>query len=810
MIALIISVTAISSVTFLADRLQKSFSQKAHEMIASDLIVRGDHPIDEKFQEKSVKNGLQTANTVIFSTMMRYEQESKLVSLKAVSSTYPLRGKLTLRYSNENLVIGSAWIDQQLADIYQIKIGDEIALGEKKFKVSNFILQEPDRGAGFMNFAPRVMIHYEDLEQTKLLGLGSRATYRLLIAENETKSSAMSSVTLKEFQSWAQEYIQENNIRGISIENIENGQPLVRKTIDQANRFLSLVALLTGMIAAVGIALASRRYAKKQVTQTVVRKCFGASGYQILKGHIYVFFQIMLISSFIGLTCGYFLQEVLVNILQNLMDKNLPSPSGWPILWGFLVSFVLLIGFSFPPLYALTQVSPSVALRKENIVLKFNYLLSAGLGLMSYFLLLLWIANNVRLSLIVLGGFIVAYLVFIGCAFVASRLVGKYLSQGFYVMKGIRYAAQRISGSPFWVSFQISALGVAMLALLLLIVIRFNVLESWQASIPPNANNRFIINVLPEQKAEVESLLKSNLEQTDFDSYPMIRGRLVTINQREIRASDFSDANTQRLVEREFNLSYSKQVPVKNKLIAGKWFDQTDPHQVSMESGIMKSIGLKIGDELDFDIAGTVYKVKISSVRKLDWNSLRVNFFAMMPEELLKDAPQSWIMAFRQENNQRIDMDIIQRFPNITAVNVDESLSQAQGILKQLIFAIQVLFLFTLLAGAVVLMISLVSVQEQRMNEVAILKTLGADQTFLQRVWLFELLTCGGIAGILSGIFASFAGWYLSNYLLEVEMSYPFWIVFCGVFLGIGINWLVSFWLRLKTLNTSPMMILKS
>jgi len=171
MIALIISVTAISSVTFLADRLQKSFSQKAHEMIASDLIVRGDHPIDEKFQEKSVKNGLQTANTVIFSTMMRYEQESKLVSLKAVSSTYPLRGKLTLRYSNENLVIGSAWLDQQLADIYQIKIGDEIALGEKKFKVSNFILQEPDRGAGFMNFAPRVMIHYEDLEQTKLLGL---------------------------------------------------------------------------------------------------------------------------------------------------------------------------------------------------------------------------------------------------------------------------------------------------------------------------------------------------------------------------------------------------------------------------------------------------------------------------------------------------------------------------------------------------------------------------------------------------------------------------------------------------------------
>ena len=810
MIALIISVTAISSVTFLADRLQKSFSQKAHEMIAADFIIRGDHPLDSIFVEKSKQFGLRTANTVIFSTMMQYENESKLVSLKAVSSFYPLRGKLTLREPNLSLASGSAWVDQQLADIYQLKIGDEIKLGEKKFKVMNIILKESDRGAGFMNFAPRVMIHDQDLEQTQLLGLGSRASYRLLIAGSEDRPMDQSEADLKEFQTWAQSFIKENNVRGINIENLENGQPLVRKTIDQANRFLSLVALLTGMIAAVGIALASRRYAKKQVTQTVVKKCFGASGLQILKSHLYVFFQIMVIASVIGLASGYCLQELLVFILQNLINKDLPSPSIWPIVWGFLIAFILLLGFSFPPLYALTQISPSMALRKENIVLKFNYLLTSGFGLISYFLLLFWIANNVRLSSMVLGGFVLAYFVFIIIALFVSKMVGQHMSNRFYTMPGIRYAAQRISGSPFWISFQISALGVAMLALLLLIVIRFNVLESWQASIPPQANNRFMINVLPEQKTEVESNLKTNLRAIDFDSYPMIRGRLIAINQKEIRNSDFSDPNTQRLVEREFNLSYSEKIPLKNKIIAGQWFDHQDPHQVSMESGIMKSLGLQLGDDLSFDVAGQIMRVKITSIRKLDWNSLRVNFFAMMPEELLKDAPQSWIMAFRQEPGQRVDMDIVRRFPNITAVNVEESISQAQDILKQLIFAIQILFLFTLLAGAIVLMISLVSVQEQRMNEVAILKTLGADHAFLQRVWMFELVTCGGVAGLLSGVFASFAGWYLANYFLEIEMSYPYWVCLFGIVLGIAINWLVSFWLRIKTFSASPMMILKT
>ena len=290
----------------------------------------------------------------------------------------------------------------------------------------------------------------------------------------------------------------------------------------------------------------------------------------------------------------------------------------------------------------------------------------------------------------------------------------------------------------------------------------------------------------------------------------MIRGRLTAINQRAIRGSNFEDQNTQRLVEREFNLSYASNMPVKNKVIAGEWFTSSDQMQVSMEAGMMKSLKLKLGDELNFDIAGKDYRVKITSVRKLDWNSMRVNFFAMMPADLLQDAPQSWIMAFRQESDQRIDMDIVRQYPNITALNIQDSIAQAQDILLQLIFAIQVLFLFTLIAGFIVLIISLISIQEQRIREVAILKTLGADQKFLMRVWLFELLLCGSVAGILSGTFASFAGWYISNQLLEIDMQFPYWIILVGMILGVSINGVASYWLRQKTMYIAPMMILKS
>jgi putative ABC transport system permease protein len=808
-VALVVSVTALTSVSFLADRLHQSFIKNAHELIAADAIVRGDHPLNPIFEKQSAQLDLNIAHTTTFSTMMGIERDHQLVSLKAITENYPLRGKLILSNGNQALRSGEVWLDEQMARNFHLQIGDVVTLGEKKFRIANFIQKEPDRGAAFMNFAPRVMILADDLSATNLLGIGSRAVYRLLISGLANDSDGQANAKVNQFTNWAEEYIKSENIKGVTLENIENGQPLLRKTIDQANRFLSLVALLTGMIAAVGIALATRRYVKKQVITTAVYRCFGASGLQILTKHFLFFVQMMVLASILGITFGYLLQNLLIQMMQGLLDKQLPSPTIWPVISGVLVSFILLMGFALPPLLALTKVSPILVMRRESIGIAFSNVLTTAFGVGSYVVLLLWIAHNPKLSAIVLGAFITACFVFSILSYFLAKAFGLKIGTGLRNLPGVRFAAQRIAGNPSWISFQISALGIAMLAILLLMVIRFNVLESWQASIPAGANNRFIINVLPDQREEVEDYLLKHLTKIDFDSYPMVRGRLVKINHRQIQDDDYEDANTKRLVEREFNLSYTTTIPVKNTIISGAWFTSSDPNQVSMEAGMMKSLHLHLGDSLTFDIAGELITVKISSVRKLDWNSMRVNFFAIMPVELLKNAPQSYVLAFHQDNNQRIDMDIVDRFPNITAINIQESITQAQEILTQLIFAIQVLFLFTLIAGFVVLMISLISVQEQRMKEIAILKTLGADEQFLLRIWLVELLFCGGVAGLLSGLFASAAGWYLANFQFEIDMNFPYWIILIGVVLGILVNSLASIFLKQKTFGASPTALLK-
>jgi len=810
LIALIVSIAALTSVSFLADRLRASFTQNAHELIAADAIVRGDVPLHPLFEKKARELDLSLAKTTVFSTMMRVGQDSKLVSLKAITPTYPLRGQLILQHGTASLQPGQVWLDTELANSLHVEIGHQVSLGDQDFVIADFILKEPDRGAAFMNFSPRVMMREVDLPTTNLLGPGSRAVYRLMIAGQTADSLGTANQKIEAFSQWFGEEAQIKKMKGVSLEGIENGQPLLRKTIDQANRFLSLVALLTGMIAAVGIALATRRYVKKQVVATAVWRCFGASGSQILRQHVFFFLQIMLLSSVLGIAMGYALQEILILIMQGLLDQHLPPPTLWPVLWGFLIGGVLLLGFALPPLMALTAVSPLNVMRKESVGLRFQSGLAAFLGICSYAILLLGIAHNPKLSIIILGAFLGACIVFAVFSYGMAVRLGALIGNRLWPMKGLRFAFQRITGNPTWVSFQMSSLGIAMLALLLMMVMRLNVLESWQLSVPAQANNRFILNVLPDQKVAVQDYLQKHLTQTDYDAYPMIRGRLIHINDREIQGDDFQDDNTKRLVEREFNLSYSQNIPVKNVITSGQWFVGDDPNQVSMESGMMKSLKLQLGDYLTFDVAGQVYRVKITSVRKLDWNSMRVNFFAIMPAALLKDSPQSYIMAFHQEAQQRIDMEIVKLYSNITAINIQDSIAQVQGILGQLTFAIQVLFVFTLLAGFIVLMISLISVQEQRMKEVAILKTFGASQQFLLRIWLIELIFCGAMAGLLSGTFASLAGWYLANQQLEVEMAFPYWTIAVGGLMGVVINGAASIFLKARTFSTSPSMLLKN
>ena len=812
--ALIISVASMSSVAYLADRMQRAFERDAKQLIAADVIVQADQPIPEQFQKDAQSRGLQTAQTVVFPTMSSFKSQAKLVALKAVTDGYPLRGVIKTSDTLANLKghvaqsipsPGTVWVDLALMPSLGIKLGDELTLGQAKFKLEAIITQELDKGAGFLNFAPRVMIREDELSKTQLIGLGSRVTYRLLVAGEEKN--------IANFTRWADQEIEVKQLRGIKTEGVDNSQPLMRATLDRAEKFLSLVAMLTAMVAAVAIALAAKRYTTRQAEATAIWKCLGASRQQVLWEHG----RASLLVAVVGGVCGAFLgwlgHQVLLYFLGDLLVSDLPSASIWPLIWSMAVSIILLIGFVWPPILSLSEISPLRVIRKEIVVHVPSAWLLMLLGGATFFGLLLVVAKDLKLASLTLGGFMSAAVVFVLVAWLIVKLT-TYLAEHTLLGRDVvqRFAWQSLSRRSLLTGLQISSLAIAIMALLLLAVIRQDLLDAWKSGAPPDAPNRFLINIQPEQKLALEKdLLDSGVEKVTL--YPMIRGRLTHINEELVLPQNYQDARAQRLVDREFNLSYAAELPEKNKVVAGAWHGNTTQAELSIESGIAKTLQLKLGDQLSFDIAGLPIQAKITSVRQLDWGSMRVNFFAILPPSLMSEMPQTWITAYRQvppQNEQLpIDIALVAKYPNITVVDIESALNQVQDVLDRLSAAIELLFVFTIAAGVLVLIASLGATQDERLKDAALLKTLGASRSQIQKSFFTELIVIGFISGSLAGAGAIAVGWSLAQFVFEISFPIPWVVLLYGAIFGVVICCIGGLWLQRKISNTSSVEVLR-
>ena len=813
LVAIIISVASLSSVSYLADRMQRAFDRDAKQLIAADYLIHSDQPLPPIFKERALSDGLQTSETIVFPTMAGFGEQSKLVSLKAVSQGYPLRGVVKVADSALDLkgmaqgsvpALGTVWVDAALLPALKVNVGDPILLGQLRLKIAGVITQELDKGAGFLNFAPRVMMRSDELEQTGLIGFGSRVTYRFLLAGGESQLSA--------YIQWAQEKIQTLQLRGVRVEGVDNSQPFMRSTLDRAEKFLSLVALLTAMVSSVAMVLAVRRYVNKQSDVAAIWKCLGASRKKILGSYFQEILQVGLLGAFIGSLLGWLGHQVLLIFLGDLLMANLPAASIWPIVWSILVSLVLLLGFVWPPMMSLSGVSPLRVLRKDIPFPGISTWVLGVLGLFSFFALLIFIARDLKLAVMTLGGFLLAAMVFMAISWGIIRL-SAWVATSFAQQDVIqRFAWQTLSRRSLLASVQISSLAIAMMALLLLVVVRQDLLSAWQMGASFDAPNRFLINIQPEQKVAVETAL-SQSGVSNITLYPMVRGRLTHINHQIVMPQQYPDERAQRLVDREFNLSYGSVLPDKNKIIEGRWHGDTHASEISIEQGIAKTLGLKLGDELQFDIAGTVISAKITSIRKLDWGSLRVNFFAILPEKILSEAPQSWITAYQQldtvSGQVPLDMSLVARFPNITVVDVELSLRQVKEVLDKLSAAIELLFVFTISAGLLVLGTALFSSQDDRLRDATLLKVMGARRHQIRRAFLLELGVIGAVSGAMAAFGALIIGWVLANFVFEIHLDFSWWVIVDGVIGGIFICILGGFDMQRKVANISASEILR-
>ena len=733
--ALIISVTALSSVGFLADRLQRAFQFDARQLLAGDLLVVSDRPIAEVFLAEAKQRGISSATTVVFPSMANSASQAKLVSLKAVSETYPLRGNLQLVESPTKLIggpaVGSVWLDPAAAIALNVQVGDRLRLGERQFLISGVLIRELDRGAGFMNFAPRVMMALTDLNSTGLIGLGSRVTYRGLFAGSDAAIQA--------YENWLRQQITTNGLRGIQVENLESAQPTMRKTLERAEHFLTLMALLTALIAAVAIALAARRYVLRQADTCAILKCFGATQRDLIWRQLHLLFYLVCGACLIGAGLAWLVQEGLVWFLGNLLLASLPAPSIWPVVWSVLWAVLLLFGFAAYPLLTLTAVSPIRLIRRELGAIPSAARWSILISITTCLAMIFWAARDWKLAGWVCLSFGGAILLFMGLIWLILRGLKKWSNSKQFTALGnfafaLRFALAALTRRSSFTVMQICSLAVALMAMLLIIVLRQDLLPAWQGSVPANSPNRFVINIQNEQRFAVADDLKlAGINSPTL--YPMIRGRLIDINAKSIMPSDFKDENAKRLVDREFNLSYTDILPSGNRVIAGKWFEADTP-QISIA---------------------------------------------------LQNLPQSWITSFYQPPAQpTLDLQLSQKYPNLTVVDVGLSLKQIQDVIERLTSALSILFLFAIMAAILVLFAAIAATQEERFRDAALLKALGTSRSLLAQIAALELAVIGGLAGLLGGLAASAAAWALGRYVMEVEFYAFFQPIALGVLMGLG------------------------
>jgi len=783
-VAVMLAVAALSAVGFFADRIDGGLARDARQLLGGDAIVSSDQPSPAAFADKARALGLTTATTASFPSMGRAPEEkgggSRLVTVKAVSDAYPLRGKVTIagapnastpRTAPEP---GSVWVDPALLDALQLKVGDGLLLGDATLRIAATIVNEPDRGAGFLAFAPRVMLNQADLAATNLVQPASRVTYRLAVAALRGGDAPV-----QQFVDWAEAQIKSANLRGLRVESLATGRPEMRQTLDRASKFLNLVALLAALLAAVAVGIASREFANRHLDDCAMLRVLGLSQRTIAWQYGIEFGAVGLIASLGGVLLGFAVHYAFVLLLAGIVDSALPAPSVWPALFGVGVGLTLLMGFGLPPVLQLARVPPLRVIRRDVGALKPASIAVLAAGAIGFAALLLAVASDLKMGLIAVGGFAGAIAVFALLSWLAVMVLRRAVPEA-GAPRWLVLATRQIAARPAFAVLQVSALSVGLLALVLLVLLRTDLIDSWRAATPKGAPNRFVINVQPDQADAFRARLDAAGVQ-GYDWYPMIRGRLVAINGKPVKLEDHAEDRAKRLLDREFNLSHAAALPAHNLLAAGHWQPE-ERDALSVEEGLAQTLGLKLGDALKFDIGGMPASGRITSLRKVDWSSMRVNFFVMFPTAAMPDVPTSYIAAYRapDQGAAAFDNALSREFPNITNIDVSASIAQIQKVLDQVVRAVEFLFGFTLAAGLVVLFAAVTATREARSREFAVMRALGASGRLLAQVQRAELLGIGLLAGVLASLAAMAVGWALARYVFEFSWHASPWVPVAG------------------------------
>jgi len=795
--ALVIAVASVTTVGFFADRVSQALLRDAHQLLGADLVLVADHPWSGKVPEMVRASGANVAEAISFISMTLRGDKSQLAGVKAVTDNYPLRGRLRTASAlgapdapvERGPAPGTVWVEERLVTGLDAPVGATVKLGRAELRVAAILTLEPERNANFFNLAPRLMMNAADVPATGLIQTGSRVSYYLYAAGDAPRIAAL------------EKGLRAHLGRGERLDTLESGRPEIRSAIERAQRFLSLTALLAAVLAGVAIALGTRRFVERHLDGCAVMRCLGATQSRLLALHATEFLILGVLACTLGALIGYGAQSAVGAALADLIRADLPSPTPWPALQGFLVGLVLLLGFALPPLLQLKDVPALRVMRREAGAPRGGALAAYGIGMVLLAALLIWQAGDLKLGAYVVGGFAAAVLLFFVIAWAALRIVSRLR----FGSRTVRYGLANLRRHARSNAVQVASLALGLTAVLLLTFTRNDLVDAWRRAAPPDAPNRFLLGVQRDQLDAVKQFLAANgLREAEL--YPMVRGRVVSVNGKPVSEADFTEERARRLVEREFNLSYMDAMPAHNTLSAGRWTSDG----LSVEEGIAQRLGWKLGDELAFNVGGEVFRAPITSLRRLRWDSMKVNFFVIAPPALLGKFPTSYISAFRAPPGREAALNqLAAQFPNLTLVDVGAALKQAQDVADQLIGAVQFIFLFALGAGLLVLYSALVATEDERRREAAVMRVYGASRAQVAGAQRVEFLAMGLTAGVLATLGATIIGQLLARRVFELDLPPSLALLVAGPLAGLALLSLNAWLSSRKVLRASPALTLR-
>lgn len=779
LLALLVAVSALTAVGFFTSRVSRAVDQQAGEVLAADLRLRSPGPIDRGYFQRAEQAGLTTAELATFPSVVLRGEASALTAIRGVSSTYPLRGRL--KVANEPFQLGyvtdalpgprEAWPEARLLAQLGAKVGDRVHVGAIELTVTKVLDYRPDQGSAFVDLAPTLLMRLEDLQATGLVQPGSRVSYAALFAGATT--------AVAEFK----QQIEALKKPSERLTDLADASPQIRSAIDRSSRFLNLSALVTLLLAAIAVAIAARRYVARHLDTVALMKSMGAPQRLVLQISVIELLLIAVIAAAIGTAIGYAAQAGIGLLLKDLVRGNLPPPSFDAAWLGFMTAILMLVGFALPPLLQLGKVPPARVLRRNLEPPPLKYVTVYGTALAALLALLGWLLRDPKLLTYVAIATFATFGVLIAAGWLLVKSLGRLRGN---VGVAWRYGMANIARRGRDSVIQIVAFGLGLMVLLLLALVRNDLMEEWRASLPAAAPNHFMINIRPDQRDAIAKFF-ADRGIAPPQLAPMVRARLTGINGKDATAATQDNDRGRDFVEREANLTWAKDLQDDNKVVAGRWWGDAEnpPPQVSVEAELALALGLRIGDELRYDVAGETVAARVTSFREVRWDSFRPNFFMVFSPGVLDPNAGTYITSVHVPPERRsMLIDFVRQFPEVTAIDLEALLAQVRGVMDKASLAVQYVFGFTLLAGITVLLAAIQATRDERRYESAMLRTLGARRiTVLQGV-AAEFTTLGLLAGTLAAFGASAAGYFLATRLFNLQYTLSPWVWIVGLVSG--------------------------